>query len=252
MIETLFHPLSWSVLVLAAGVLGWKRFRLSRWLSAAALFPLLVLSSTAGSGVLLRSLEGRYPDIAIRDLPQAQAIVVLGGALHEPSSHHPNSALIGPSDRILRALRLYRAGRAPLVLCSGGGADGPPESPVMGRLLQEWGVPAEAILLEDQSLNTRQNALFSYSVLNARGIRHILLVTSAMHMPRAAAAFQKVGFEVTPAPADFRTGWREDDGGRRFIDRFQGWLPDAGELQWSDKALKEWIGLLVYRLHGWI
>ena len=235
---------------MAAGILGWKRLRVSRWLCAAALLPLLVFSSAVGSGTLLRSLEGRYPDTAIADLPRAQAIVVLGGAVHEPSSQHPNSGLINPSDRILHALRLYRAGRAPLVLCSGGGADHP-EAPVMGRLLQEWGVPAEAILLEDQSLSTRENALFSYSILNTRGIRHILLVTSAIHMPRAAAVFRKVGFEVTPAPADFRTGWGQGEGGGGFTGWLGRWLPEASDLQWSDKALKEWLAMLVYRLHGW-
>ena len=251
MIDTFFNPLTWSVLLLAAGLLGWKSFRVSRWLSVAALVPLLVFGSTAGSGILLRSLENQYPDIAIRDLPPEQAIVVLGGALHGPSSRHPHSALIDPSDRILLAFRLFRAGRAPFVLCSGGG-ENLPESPMMGRLLQEWGVPAEAILLEDQSLNTRENALFSYSVLKPRGIRHILLVTSAMHMPRAAAVFRKVGFEVTPAPADFHTGWRASGVSGAFIDWFSGWLPEGRYLQWSDKALQEWTGWLVYRLRGWV
>src|SRR5208283_2573709 len=161
-------------------------------------------------------------------------------------SQHHNSGLINSSDRILHALRLYRAGKAPIVLCSGGGGRAAPEAMVMSRLLQEWGVPSEAILLEDQSLNTRENALLSYPVLSTRSIRHILLVTSAMHMQRAAAVFRKAGFEVTPAPADFRTGWGQGDGG--FLDWLSGWLPQASNLQWSDKALTEWIGLLVYRL----
>lgn len=252
MIEILFHPLSWSILLLAAGILGWKRYRVSRWLCAAALLPLLVFSSAAGSDALLRSFENQYPDVAIRDLPQAQAIVVLGGSIHAPTSHHPDSGLINPSDRILHALRLYRAGRAPLVLCSGGGVD-MPESAVMGRLLEEWGVPSAAILLEDQSVSTRENALFSYSILNPRGIRHILLVTSAMHMPRAAAVFRKAGFEVTPSPADFRTGWGQSgQGGGGFADWLLWWLPEATELQLSDKALREWASLLVYRFRGWV
>lgn len=246
--ETFFHPLSWSVLLLAAAILGWKRLRVSRWLCAAAVLPLLVFSSAVGSGVLLRSLEGQYPDVAVEALPRAQAIVVLGGSVHAPTSQHHNSGLINPSDRILQVLRLYRAGKAPIVLCSGGGEE-TPESPVMGRLLQEWGVPAEAILLEDQSLTTRENALSSYSVLSTRGIRHILLVTSAIHMPRAAAVFRKAGFEVTPAPADFRTGWTQDAG---FFAWLHGCLPEASDLQWSDKALKEWVALLVYRLRGWV
>ena len=244
MIDTFLHPLSWSVLLLAAGVLGWKRFRVSRWLCAAALLLLAIFSSSAGSEALLHSLENQYPDTAIEALPRAQAIVVLGGTVHIPTSQHRNSGLIDPSDRILHALRLYRAERAPIVLCSGGGVD-TPESPVMSRLLQEWGVPSEAILLEDQSLNTKENAQFSYSLLKARGIRHILLVTSAIHMPRAATVFRKAGFEVSPAPADFHTGWSQNRG---LFD----WLPDATYLARSDSAVREWVGLLVYRLRGWV
>ena len=240
-----FYPLGLSVLLLATGTLAWNRLRVSRWLCVAAIFLLMIFSSSIVSWALSRSLENQYPDTGIDALSRAQAIVVLGGAIHMPSSRHENSGLIDHSDRLLHALRLYRAGKAPVVVCSGGGRAGTSEARVMGRLLQEWGVPAEAILLEEQSLSTLENALFSYPVLKTRGIRHILLVTSAMHMPRAAAVFRKAGFEVSPAPADFRTGWGERSG-------FFGWLPDAGYLMWSDRALKEWIGFLVYRLRGWI
>ena len=61
--------------------------------------------------------------------------------------------------------------------------------------------------METGSINTRENALDSYGLLAPRGIRRIILVTSALHMPRAAVAFRKAGFDVIPAPADFVTGW---------------------------------------------
>ena len=114
----------------------------------------------------------------------------------------------------------------------------------MSALLREWGVPQEAIVVEDRSLNTRENALFSLRILAARNIRRILLVTSASHMPRAAAAFRKAGFEVTPAPADFQTGWDP-------LDVPLEWWPNAHSLAYSDIALKEWLGLVLYRLRGW-
>jgi uncharacterized SAM-binding protein YcdF (DUF218 family) len=125
-----------------------------------------------------------------------------------------------------------------------GGRGVMPESRAASRILQEWGVPANAILVEDASLNTRENAAYSYRLLNSMGIRHILLVTSAFHLPRAAAAFRKVGFQVTPLPADFRTGEGEADLPLR-------WLPDADSLKQTQVALKEWLGILVYRLRGW-
>jgi uncharacterized SAM-binding protein YcdF (DUF218 family) len=115
---------------------------------------------------------------------------------------------------------------------------------MMSALMQEWGVPAEAILVEDRSLNTRENALFSFELLRARQIRRILLVTSATHMPRAAAVFRKAGFEVIPAPADFVTGWTS-------LDLPLDWWPGADALEKSDQAIKEWLGLWIYRLRGW-
>src|SRR5262249_13615944 len=111
-------------------------------------------------------------------------------------------------------------------------------------LLQEWGVPPEAILLEDRSLNTHENAVFSFQILTARQVRRILLVTSAMHMPRAVAAFRKAGFEVVPTPADFRTGWVP------LNTPADAW-PSADWLLSSELAIKEWIGLLVYKVRGW-
>jgi len=198
------------------------------------------------SGALLRPLENQYPDQGIDGIPPAQAIVILGGNLHMPSFWHRGSGLIDASDRLLHALRLYRAGKAPLVVCSGGSRHNEEgESLGMGRLLEEWGVPSSALLLEDHSLSTRENALFSYRALQSKGIRRILLVTSAMHMPRAAGVFRKAGFEVVPAPADFRTGWTDGS-------TLEKWIPNAGSLSNSDKAIREWAGFLVYRLRGWI
>ena len=83
-----------------------------------------------------------------------------------------------------------------------------------------------------------------YQILSARGIRKVILVTSAMHMPRAAAAFRKAGFAVTPSPGDFRTGWGE--GGP--FDRF---LPSLNSMEDSERTLHEWLGLWAYRLRGW-
>ena len=112
----------------------------------------------------------------------------------------------------------------------------------MSSLLQEWGLPASTILTEEKSVNTHQNATMSFEVLSARKIRRIILVTSAIHMPRAVATFRKAGFEVIPAPADFYTGWGED---------YTHWIPDAGSLTGTELALHEWVGLWVYRHRGW-
>jgi len=200
---------------------------------------------------LTGSLEGQYPDLGADSYPSAQAIVVLGGTIHMPSMVHRASGIIAPSDRLLMALRLYHAGKAPLVVLSGGNnplfAEHVPEqseADVMRGLLEEWGIPDAAIQLEGGSVNTRENALFSRKVLAGRGIGRIILVTSATHMPRAAATFRKVGFEVVAAPADFQSGWGKQNTMVR-------WIPEAGALIGSSRAIREWVGQWVYRLRGW-
>jgi len=112
-------------------------------------------------------------------------------------------------------------------------------------LLAEWDIPPAAIQIESGSINTRENATRSYQALAPRGIRRILLVTSAMHMPRAAGAFRKAGFEVTAVPADFRSGWGEST----TLEKLQ---PSANNLVNCDAALHEWLGIVIYRLRGWM
>jgi uncharacterized SAM-binding protein YcdF (DUF218 family) len=176
--------------------------------------------------------------------------VVLGGTVHMPNQVHHASVLTDSSEPLLLTYSLYRAGKSPLVICSGGNnpwmrdPHHASEARSMRGLLEEWGIPASAVGVEEDSIDTREDALFSYRILSARGIRRVVLVTSATHIPRAAGAFRKVGFEVIPAPADFRSGW---EGSNPILL----WLPDAESMKRSERALHEWLGLWVYRLRGW-
>lgn len=215
-----------------------------------AIVLLFTLSCPMTSTWLLKSLERQYPDLGIDRQAPAQAIVVLGGSLKMPSELHPSSGITNSSDRLLVALRLYRAGKAPLVVASGG--DSPlllkarslHEADVMKALLEEWGLPGSQILVEDLSVNTHENALFTHRLLAPMGIQHIILVTSATHMPRAAATFRKAGFEVEAAPADFNTDWDEESS-------VFNWVPASAALADSEFAIHEWIGIWIYRLRGW-
>jgi uncharacterized SAM-binding protein YcdF (DUF218 family) len=214
-----------------------------------AVVLLLAFSSKLVSGALVRSLEDQYQDAGL-EVPPAPAIVVLGGTLRMPTTRHHLTRLIDPTDRLLVAFRLSRSGKAPLVFCTGGrnplgGTGRTPESLWMSRLLEEWNIPSTAIQIEGSSINTHENAILSYQILAPLGIREILLVTSAMHMPRAAGAFRKAGFEVIAVPADFHSGW-----GEGYL--LEKWLPNAKNLADADAALYEWLGIAIYRLRGWM
>jgi len=249
LLAPLFDPLALAILLAVCALLAWKRKRLAVRLLIVSVALLLAFSSKVVERALVRSLENQFPDSGL-DVPPAQAIVVLGGAIRMPSGIHHFSGLIDSSDRLLVAFQLYRAGKAPLILCSGGnnpiGATGDiPESTRMAGLLEEWNVPAAAVRIERGSINTHENAVGSYQALAPGGVRRILLVTSAMHMPRAAGAFRRAGFQVVAVPADFHSGWGEPG-------VLTEWLPRADNLVCSEAALHEWLGIAIYRLRGWI
>ncbi|MBK8509218.1 MAG: YdcF family protein [Candidatus Competibacteraceae bacterium] len=246
-LSQLAYPLAASWLLAAGGgFLLWRnRRRTGGWLLALALTWLWLWSTPAFSDWICITLEQRYPPIPIENLPVADAIVVLGGAtqsVRPPKRIYPD--LDASADRIVHTARLFRAGKAPLIIASGGNlpsskrADS--EAAIMAELLQELGVPASAILPEMHSRTTRENFDYTLPILHRLGAHRILLVTSALHMPRALALFNSVDLEVTPAPTDFeapRTTWR-----------FQRWLPDARALNYSSRALKEYLGLLINQL----
>jgi uncharacterized SAM-binding protein YcdF (DUF218 family) len=118
------------------------------------------------------------------------------------------------------------------------GKDEDSEAEAMRSVLKELGVPEEAVLTEDESRNTRENAAFTRRVLDERGFKKILLVTSALHMQRAMKTFRSVCAEVIPAPTDFEV---ETERSLTLLD----WLPDAGALEGSTRAFKEIVGSLV-------
>lgn len=245
----MFGPLGIVIILLFAALLLYRRPRLSRSLLAAGILILWALSTRVVSQSLLRGLETQVPGYSLENAPHEPAIVVLGGFMQVPNIVHRKGDFTEAMDRLLHGFRLYRAGKAPLILISGGqvpmfGTGIETEAEAARSVLEEWGVPESAILIETRSKNTAENGSFSRDLLASRGIHRALLVTSAMHMPRALAAFRKAGLEVSPSPTDYLTGWPEPDPLFRF-------LPDPEALHRSTEALREYAGLFVYRLRGW-
>jgi uncharacterized SAM-binding protein YcdF (DUF218 family) len=153
------------------------------------------------------------------------------------------------ADRVLHAARLFHAGKAPLVLVSGGRLPwqtrGAPEARTIEALLHTLGVPPEAIVREEGSANTYENCTRSHKILRARGARDVLLVTSALHMRRALATCRTAGIEARPAPTDY---WVVADSPMTALD----WAPEIDALQLTHLTLKEYIGFEVYAARGWI
>lgn len=248
-------PLGLAVVLLIAAIL-WRRMRVVLLVLAVAV--LWVGSSRYVAYALIRSLESRYP--ALTTTPRADAIVVLGGGTRALEPPRPMSEINEAGDRLLYAARLYHENAADVVLVTGGSIewlspeDSGPEANDMQVILEMLGVPREAIWVESAARNTYENARYSRDKLAEAGLDDILLVTSAMHMPRSVPLFEQQGLTVTPAPTDYLVSesewqhlWR---GG--FTVTAINLLPNVEYLTYTTRALKEYIGLLVYRARGWL
>lgn len=229
--------------VLAFALAGLQHRRTAHGFAACALVWLWVWSTPVCSLWLRSVIEDAQVQQPITAMPQAQAIVVLGGALSPPSGPSSEIDLQAAADRVWYAARLFHARKAPLLLLSGGSdreRHAYSEAQAMAVFLQDLGVPRQAMWLEEASRTTRENAALSAPLLKAQGIQHILLITSAMHMPRAMALFAAQGLHVHPAPTDFEANHAPPAG-------LQGWFPEALALDGSGRAIKELVGKWI----GW-
>lgn len=248
------YPLGVVCLLIVLALLARRR---SSRLATAAIVAALILLFVAGNRWtamwLARSLEWR--NIPSGPIPRAEAIVVLGGAANAASWPRPWIHLTEAGDRLLYAAKLYREGKAPLLILCGGTvhSESAPEAASMAEVLEFVGVPDSAIVQEPESLNTYQNAVNLREILTKRGIHRVLLVTSAIHMPRAMLVFKHAGIDAFPAPTDFGVTEREEQEFSKGPGAILlSLLPDADSLDLTSRALKEYFGLAGYRLAGWL
>ena len=206
-------------------------------LAITAFIWLWVWSTPLGGYRLQNQMESSYPPRSIEAVPNAEAIVVLGGAVGSPTLDFPYVNLGPAADRVWYAARLYRAGKAPWVVLSGG-ADlnlvRESEAKAMEDFIEDLGVPNSALILEEQSRTTIENATMTAELLKDRNIHHILLVTSALHMERAKRLFEKQGLQVEAIATDHEATVRPVGA--------LAYLPDPEALSNSARAMKELVG----------
>ncbi len=246
LLGSLLYPLSVALLsLLAAFCLLRRRPGAARGLAAFGIVWLWLWSTPWLSELAAGCLERDYPAQLADAYPSADAIVLLGGLLlpaQPPARPHPD--LNAAADRAWFAARLWHAGKAPVLVCSGGRAPlsqaDAPECPEVAVFLNELGVPENAVLVEATSRTTAENAAAVAALLPA-GAR-ILLVTSASHMRRAERVFVGHGFDVVPAATD-----HAERRPRPF--NIRDLAPSARALGTSTTVWHEWLGLAWYRLN---
>jgi uncharacterized SAM-binding protein YcdF (DUF218 family)/lysophospholipase L1-like esterase len=157
----------------------------------------------------------------------ADAIVALGaGVIGECWPNHYGAS------RVLLATRLWRERRAPIVLFTGGTGGGCPVATAMATLAKDAGLPRSSVVMETFADNTRENAERSTPLLRGLGARRILLVTDRLHMRRAEASFERMGFTVQRASVPIYIG-HEDN------------------VSMLRAGMREYLALMYYRLRGW-
>jgi uncharacterized SAM-binding protein YcdF (DUF218 family) len=251
-----FYPLGFACICLVVALITFvSRPRIAKIAIALSLFILLATSNDWAADYLMRSLEWQH--LPSSQLPNSEAIVVLGGSTRSAFPPRVTVDLSEQGDRVIYAAQLYRQGKAPFIILSGGRIDwksgGTPESTDMASILTSLGIPKKAIIEEPNSLNTYENAVNIKKILEQRSIKKVLLVTSASHMPRSLLIFKRQAIDVIPATCDLLVSQNEIDELTKTPKSFLlNLLPDSKNLDDFTVALKEYIGLFIYKLRGWI
>jgi len=235
------------VLVCAVVAALFQRKRIAISLTMAGLIWVLIWSLPVTSLYFGGRLESRFPYGIPESFHRADYIVVLGGQTQANRSNwfEPYNRATA-TDRIDRAATLYFAGRAPKILVVGGAYEGKvSEAQGMAKVLRHKGVPEQDIVLEKESRNTYENALLTERLLKNQPQAKLLLVTSALHMPRAQASFKRLGMSTTPAGVAPQIAEPDDDA-------LNIWLPHMRSLEASRTILKEYLGYIGYWLRGWV
>lgn len=219
---------------------------LGRKLAVTTLVLLALAAFSPLGNLLLYPLESRFPawDSA-RGAPDG--IIVLGGSVDtDLSAAHGMPVVSHAADRFFGAAELARRYPNARIAFTGGSANlvstAAREADYSAPILESIGIAKERLILERESRNTWENAIFTKQLVAPKPGERWLLVTSAFHMPRAMGIFRKAGFDVEAYPVDWRMGGRDE--------LFAFTRNGADGLGKTDVAVREWIGLLTYRVMG--
>ncbi|MDQ0202544.1 YdcF family protein [Pectinatus haikarae] len=219
------------LILLARGC--WKTYKRRTAIKIFVIAFLLYLTSTGWvAQKMVSALENEYnPPV----YPTGDAIIMLGGGatLDTPDVSGAGELRSIPANRLLTAVRLQHRLGVP-ILVSGGQVyeDSGKEAVIAKRLLMDLGVAENKILVEDKSLNTKQNAQFSAEILREHELYEPILVTSAFHMKRAVLNFEQEDVHITPYPADYMENKNQ-------VFHYNKLAPSADALADTEMALQE-------------
>jgi uncharacterized SAM-binding protein YcdF (DUF218 family) len=243
----LSNPANLVFLLVAGGwlLLAMGRQRAGRGVVGLAVALMVVCGVIPLDEMLVQQLENRFPATVLPE--RVDGIVVLGGAIDPGISEARGQVAVnGAVERLTALLPLSRRyPDARLVFSGGSGtvlSQDIKEARYAENFFRDIGLDVGRVILENQSRNTRENAVLTRDMVKPQPGESWLLVTSAVHMPRAVGSFRAVGWTVIPYPVDYQTA---------------GTLTPTNSLRFNfglgsyNGVLHEWMGLVAYRLAGW-
>jgi len=251
LISWLFPP---GIIIIAILLLSllfiFNKKKIATFLTLFLIAILFLLSSWLGEYILVKPLEDDYifsPPILSDNYNLSNPIIVVlaGDMVNGSFKASEGNAEIGEVtlSRLVGAYFLYLKINCPF-LVSGGTVPGfsgdIPAADVMQQFLIDLGVPEEDIYTETQSRSTIENATFTMDMIRKQNFQEVILVTSAIHMPRAMFAFQNSDIPVIPYPVNFL--YENISPGLLNI------FPNRSSWEHNLRALHEWVGLLYYKL----
>jgi uncharacterized SAM-binding protein YcdF (DUF218 family) len=232
--------------LLGAILLATRFASLGRKLLIASLALLAICGFSPLGKLLLHPLESRFPSWdAAQGAPDG--IIVLGGSIDPDLSLTHGAAVVrSAADRIIAAAALALRYPNARVIFSGGSpnlvSNDAREADFAGAIFESLGTSKARLIMERRSRNTQENAEFSKALASPKRGERWLLVTSAFHMPRSIGVFRRAGFNVEPYPVDWRVGEGAD-----LLTFSTAALEGLGR---TDIGIREWMGLLAYRISG--
>ncbi|MFN5323345.1 MAG: YdcF family protein [Bacteroidota bacterium] len=243
-------PFNWILGLSLFGIVFMRRSRYALKALYSSLVLTLLLSNPLLCNLAIRWWEpDTYP---YHQVKQNYGFGILLSGATRGLDEKAQRPLYGPgADRVLQTISLFKSGKITMVLLTGG--SGSVEHPEqreswwIRKVLLESGIPDSCIVVENDSRNTYENAVYSAKTIKGNPALYgkALLITSAFHMRRAEGCFRKAGVEFDAFPVD---------SGKSIIslNPYRILIPDVTAISVWDRLIHEWIGLTTYRVMGYV
>ncbi|KEO72397.1 YdcF family protein [Anditalea andensis] len=245
----LILPLTLVMVLFLLGLVFINR-RIGKKLLVASFILLFLLSNRFLANKAANAWEPNYE--IIETLPVYPVGIVLTGVTNINKTASDRTFFDRGADRATHAMQLYKLGKIKKILITGGEAfnnvNDNKEAELLAHFMYTAGVPKEDVIIESQALNTRENAVLAKEKLIEKGYGlndRYLIITSAFHMKRSKACFDKIGMQTDTYPVDYYG----TDNSANWQSLFQ---PSSDSINIWQKLVKEWAGMIIYKILGYI